>query len=504
MHRKFESKLEKILRFDHREYGLRFETPRAACSLWMAWRNPPCRLVIFGCLLAATARTEDVDSLYHPYRADEVPGIEAEVPTRLEILPAGGRESWPEPVRADLAVRLRSEWGPGLAYGAVHAGIGIWVDYPLVTSHLGDRVAVPVLEASEIPVRGVLDLPRTSGPRRVVVLVDASQSANAPTLFRGAGGAVERVSVLEAERRALDRLLDAIDASRVEVAIAAFGETTHPIVPPGTAPDEARARLGEFFRAHPEGEGRTDTVCALWLARDWLADAPDGHGREVVLLTDGDLPHSGRFLDCGPARRRGAEAAARCEAQRNRSECPATSKPRASDGSSDLVQLSAFARRARGDVDVHALVFEADRHAKPYRELAERTGGRLARVPSAEAISAALPALVAREIRAVHARNASTGETTADLYDPATQGFEGSLSLVPGPNDVEIRVEGERGTAGLYRYRIYSLPGHLERTLARLREENAELARRAEALREEVQARRERSLEVVPAAPEGL
>jgi hypothetical protein len=310
--------------------------------------------------------------------------------------------------------------------------------------------------------------------------------------------------VLEAERRALDRLLEVVDPTRVEVGIAAFGETTHPIVAPGTPPAEARARLADFWRAHPEGEGRTDTVCALWLARDWLVLAPEGYGREVVLLTDGDLPHSGRFLDCGPARRRGgAKGEARCEEQRNRTVCPATSQPRYSDGSSDLVQLSAFARRARGDVDVHALVFEPDRAARPYRELAERTGGRLARVPSAEAIEAALPALALREIRGVHARNATTGEATDDLYDATSGSFEGSLRLVPGPNDVEIRVEGERGPAGLYRYRVYSLPGHLERTLARLRDENARLARRADALVAETRERRRervRALEVVPAA----
>jgi hypothetical protein len=463
-------------------------------------------LAILAISLVGSARGDEraSDAFYHPYRADEVPGVAGEVPSALEILPADGRDAWPGRVRAELAEQLRAEWGVGSTYGPVRAGVGLWLAYPLVTARVGDRVVVPVVESAEVPVRGALDQPRSDGPRRVVVLVDASQSSNAPTLFRGEHGVPERVSVLEAERRALDRLLEVVDPTRVEVGIAAFGETTHPIVAPGTPPAEARARLADFWRAHPEGEGRTDTVCALWLARDWLVLAPEGYGREVVLLTDGDLPHSGRFLDCGPARRRGgAKGEARCEEQRNRTVCPATSQPRYSDGSSDLVQLSAFARRARGDVDVHALVFEPDRAARPYRELAERTGGRLARVPSAEAIEAALPALALREIRGVHARNATTGEATEDLYDATSGSFEGSLRLVPGPNDVEIRVEGERGPAGLYRYRVYSLPGHLERTLARLRDENARLARRADALVAETRERRRervRALEVVPAA----
>ncbi len=475
----------------------------------MAARNPLCWLAILWVFVAAEARGGEpsAGTFYHPYRADETPGVEAEVPAALEILPAEGVDAWPESLRAELAEQLRSEWGPGAAYGPVRAGVGVWLAYPLVTARVGDRVVVPVTEASEMPVRGVLDLPRPSGPRSVVVLVDASQSANAPTLFRGERGFAERVSVLEAERRALDLLLELVDTTRVEIGVIAFGETTHPIARPGTPPAESRARIAEFFRAHPEGEGRTDTVCALWLARDWLAEAPAGHGREIVLHTDGDLPHSGRFTDCGTASRRGGrEAEARCEAQRNPTRCPATSQPRASDGSSDLVQLSAFARRARGDVDVHALVFEADRAARPYRELAERTGGRLARVPSAEAISAALPALALREVRGVHARNATTGETTADLYDAATRGFEGRLRLAPGANDVEIRIDGERGPAGLYRYRVYSLPGHRERALARLRDENERLARRADALRDAARAHpreRSRSLEVAPAAPNG-
>jgi hypothetical protein len=276
-------------------------------------------------------------------------------------------------------------------------------------------------------------------------------------------------------------------------------------VPFGTAPDAARAALAAFFRAHPEGEGRTDTVCALWTARDWLADTPRGVAREIVLLTDGDLPHSGRFVDCDRGSRRGGrDAVARCELERNRAPCPATSGPYASDGSSDLVQLVAFAGRARRELDVHALVFEADRAAKAYRSLAETTGGQLARVPSAEAIEAALPALVGREIRGVWATNARTGETSPNLYDTGTREFDGALRLEPGPNDVELRVEGARGLVAHYRWRIYSLPGQLERYLAELRERNAELALHAEEQRSDLRARaagvRDRRLEVAPAA----
>ncbi len=473
--------------------------PRRVCGLGLG----------LAALAAAPAQASDPRepaAFHRLYRADALPVLSTEVPVAVEVLAAPGT-AWPEAVRRELGERIRAEWGAGNAYGPLRAAVGISVSYPLVTTRLHDRVVIPVVESLEIPVRGALALAASQEPRRVAVLIDVSSSANAPTLFRGEGGGrVDRVTVLEAERRALERLLGALDATRVDVGVIAFGEQTHPIVPFGTPVAEARALLEAFFRAHPEGEGRTDTVCALWTARDWLADTPRGVAREVVLLTDGDLPHSGRFLDCGIASRRGGrDAAARCELERNRTPCPATSGPYPSDGSSDLVQLLAFAGRARRELDVHALVFEADRAAKAYRSLAETTGGQLARVPSAEAIEAALPALVAREIRGVFAANARTGETSANLYDAATRAFDGAVRLEPGPNDVELRIEGARGLVAHYRWRIYAVPGHLERYLAELLERNRALALRADEQRDELRAaaaegrRPERHLDVVPA-----
>ena len=65
---------------------------------------------------------------------------------------------------------------------------------------------VPVLQDEWLPIEGELVLPVARGPRRVVLLVDASSSANARTSFETASGGSERVSVLEAERRALDQI----------------------------------------------------------------------------------------------------------------------------------------------------------------------------------------------------------------------------------------------------------------------------------------------------------
>jgi hypothetical protein len=165
-------------------------------------------------------------------------------------------------------------------------------------------------------------------------------------------------------------------------------------------------------------------------------------------------------------------------------------------------------RRSRKALSTHTLVFEEDRPARPYRELSSGTGGTLVRLPSAASIEAALPALVARKIRGVVVRNATSGTETGDLYDAKTRSFDGKLDLVPGANDVEIRVESDRGVAALYRYRIYSEPGRLEHYLSQLRDDNLALEARIGELNEErsraVETRR-REIEVravPPAAPD--
>jgi hypothetical protein len=468
------------------------------------------RAIALAALLAALpspahpARRDDapkplvVEDFYRPFPSEALGTVAAgEVPGRIEVLPPRGVGSWPDDLRHGLARRIRDEWGGGVQYGVVHGGVALWLAHPLVTASLGDRVLVPVLPDASLALRGTLALPDDERPRRVVLLLDASSSANAPVLFKEPDGRVERLSVLEAERRAIERLIDALDPARVELGVIAFGETTMPLVPPGASADDMRAALDRFRRERPQGEGRTDTVCALRLAREWLESTPGGADREIVMLTDGDTPYSGRFRDCDYARRAGRGAREKCEVERNQSACPAEHSFRESDGTSDVVQLVSFARAVRGELAVHPLLFEPDRPGRVYRDLALRTGGRVSRVPSPEAIEAALPALVARRIRGVFAHNRTTGATSGDLYLGVEGRFEGSLPLVPGANDVELRVEGDRGTAGLLRFRIYSEPGLLERYLAELRDRNRKLELRVEDL---VRSGREAALAAPPAA----
>jgi len=413
------------------------------------------------------------------YRADTLARVAGGVPRQIELVLAQDAGDWPERAREALAQRIRNEWAPVATkeYGTLHAGLGVWLDYPLLTARVGQRVLVPVVGSSKLPIKGALSLPGARGPRRVVLLIDASSSANARTLFRRADGETEIISVLEAERRALDHLVELLGDDWLEFGLIAFGEGTWPIVEPGASLARVREQLARFRQEHPRGEGRTDLVCALSLAREWLDDTPKGVGREIFLLTDGDLPHSGRFIDCSFARKRGGrEAQARCLARRNVTTCPAARHSWSAGAHSDLVQLSAFARRARNDVSVYPLVFESDRAARAYRGLAQQTGGELVQVSSPQAIDAVLPALIARRLEGVFARNEATGQRSGNLLEHETLRFRGELPLQPGANDIELRVESDRGTAALFRFRVYAAPGYLERYLAELRERNLELA----------------------------
>ena len=92
------------------------------------------------------------------------------------------------------------------------------------------------------------------------------------------------------------------------------------------------------------------------------------------------------------------------------------------------------------------------------------------------------------------------GVASANLLSPDRSGFSGALPLAPGANDVELAVESDRGTAALFRFRVYAAPDRLERFLAELRERNRALELRARALdgetRDVLAERRSRRLEV--------
>jgi len=444
-----------------------------------------------------------------PYRAERQGVVAEGVPREVTLLLPRRAPAWPAAAQEALAQRIRREWVSvaDKLYGTLHAGLGVSLEYPLVTVRAGRRVWVPVVAGPSIPIEGVLALPSAQGPRRVVLLVDASSSANALTSFRGDDGRIESITVLEAERRALEHLVELLADDGLEFGLIAFGEGTWPIVEPGASVQSLRDALARFRAEHPRGQGRTDLVCALSLARDWLRDTPKGVEREIFLLSDGDLPHSGRFTDCGLIRkRRGKQAEASCLARRNQTQCPA-SRVSFGAGRSDMLQLLAFARRVRREVTIYPLVFEPDRAARAYHELAQRTGGVLLQVSSPQGIDAVLPVLVAGRIQGVFARNERTGDETEDLLEPGGLRFRGELPVRPGANDIELRVESDRGTAALFRFRVYAEPRYLERYLAQLRERNRSLELQVAEVAAEGRRRtpdvRRRRLELTPESDSG-
>ena len=170
--------------------------------------------------------------------------------------------------------------------------------------------------------------------------------------------------------------------------------------------------------------------------------------------------------------------------------------------------MARLGRSVRKRVRVSPVVFEQDRRARPYRLLAEDTGGEFVQVPSAKGIEVALPPLVAGRIRGVYARNASTGESTGDLLTADVSTFRGVLTLADGANDVELRVESDRGTAAFLRFRVYSAGDYLSRYLAGLRDGNQRLQERVDGLADEARnlwprspdPAGERRVRVVPAS----
>lgn len=424
-----------------------------------------CRRLRGGSILLALAllpcSASLADSLSRYYRAYPAEALEPVVGSRtpaVRLLPPGGPAAWDPSVRERLEERALEEWPPDRTYGPFATSVGLWLVHPLVTGRDGIRLLVPVTSSARVPLAGVVEIPSRPGLRRVVLLLDASSSANSPTLLRAGSRGVEGVSVLDAERSGLRHFLELSgEAEGLEIGILIYGESTLPLAVPGTPHSRIRALLDAWTEAHPRGTGRTDVVCALETARDWLRDAPAGRTLEIALLTDGDLPHSGRFTAC---RQRAPAARSDCERRRNRTPCPASHRFLSRDGLSDVVQLERFARRARGEIEVNTLVFDPLRPARHYRELARATGGALFRVSSAEALDGWVAALLGRRIRGVYAENERTEERTGDLLDADTGRFEGSLGLAPGANDILLTVEGSTGPAALHRFRIYSESHH--------------------------------------------
>jgi hypothetical protein len=394
----------------------------------------------------------------------------------------------------ELESKLRADWPAATAYGSLEGGIALSLLAPLGNFSLAGGVVVPVVGTDTLEIRGRVELPPSSETRRVVVVVDASASANAP-----ADSSEPGQSILAMERRALRRLLqnlaaapdrpDSPDRRALEIGIVAFGEKTWEVAKPTSDYSALISALDVFEREHPDGFGRTDTVCALWTAFDRLDRRSPQTDNEVVLLTDGDLPHSGRFLDCSRQRRPRERRV--CEARWNRTSCPAQMRLSRTGRSSDLRQLDRLAGRFAGRVRVSPIIFQASRRTNAYTGLASRTGGTPIEVPSIAELTTALTPAVTGRVEGASARNLTTGARSPSLL--AEGGLlAGELSLAPGPNDVEVSVDAGLGRRARYRFRVYSASGELSAFLDGLRSRNQVLRVRLERLKAEGRDRSKR------------
>ena len=418
-------------------------------------------LLLLTFLGAAHVRaTEPAAYLDELYRADVLRSLPSGPPNAVSMIPPVDSPAWPAVLRVAVEERIRREWQADRMYGALSARIAVWLRYPLVTAAVGGRVLVPVLSQPELPIQGRFDLPALRGPRRVVLVIDA-----------GADTAV----------RAIEPLLASLVGESLELGIVAAGEGARSVAAPDISGSRLRPQLAAFASRSPLAVHPGDLDCALALAHDWLRDTPSGVGREIVVL--------------GAARSTAEHASGRAP-------CPFAERLAAAEDGS---QLAALGRRLRHPVKVSALVLGPPPDAKPYREHVEQSDGSLAHVASLEQLERELGLLVMGTVRGVYARNLHTGSQTGDLQRGAGGEFMGSIALVPGANDIELRVESGPGTAALFRFHVYAADPKLQELLAELAQQSRELQAGSDSLLDRLGPARPRPNalgEALPAAPE--
>ena len=440
-------------------------------------------LVIF--LVAAGPASLDRRSPSEGVRVDLLAQIPAGVPSRVWARTAPG-VSLPQDLRRALEQQLLAEWPAAPAYGSLEGGVALTLEPPLGNFSLAGGVAVPIVAGAPLEIAGRVGRAVDAERRRVVIIVDASASSNAPVEEAGQGAG----SVLAIEREALRRVLESLprlnQRETLEVGIVAFGETTWEVAQPTSDYPALLAALDEFEAAHPVGHGRTDTGCALWPAFERLDHRNPGTDNEIVLLTDGDLPHSGRFLDCS-ARRSERERRV-CMARRNRTSCPAPARVRSKGRSSDLRELNRLTRLFAGRARVSPVVFQASRRTNAYSRLARGTRGTAIEATSIGALTTALGPSVLGRVDSVLAQNLTSGTRASDLLGPDGV-LSGALPLVAGANDVELFVDAGMGRSARYRFRVYSASREVEEYLQALRSRNLALQARLDALQGEARRR---------------
>jgi hypothetical protein len=451
-------------------------------------------VLLAACFLRSFARAD-------PPRADQLPRLEAGKPAGLLPLRDAQDRRWPSSVEAYLSEQILEDWDEDLAYGALESRVGVSLDYPLVNTRSDGTVVVPIVQTDLLDVRGHVTVPSGGGARRIVLLVDLSESSNQRTPVRGPSGGIEQISVREgAIRTALQlarRLMrerseygHLLDYRATELTVIGFGDQSWDIVPPGTDLPDAIQRLEVLAAKGMDGSGRSDAVCALRRAADWLA-TDGGTRRDVVLLTHGDLPFSNRFTDC--SRHSDPRIEMRCWQELNRSECAAEEALDPERGHSDIGQLFALARETRPRIRIFPVLFQNTRPPRFIREIASHTGGLLIRVGQERGIESAVRRLLVYEspglqVKDVAVRNLQSGVVRESAVEGDGASFACAIPLVAGPNDIEVDVRSWQGSLARYRFRVQAQSDPLSDFLAHVRTLNRDLEDRKEQVMERIAA----------------
>ena len=308
-------------------------------------------------------------------------------------------------------------------------------------------------------------------------------------------------TILSAEIRAAQGLLERLDPRRVRIGVLTFGGEVNPVTAMRVAPDQEDARLAlpltnDFAavqRALAEilvlgPHGATNFSAGILLAVKELAalsgarSAPRADAKRVVLLLTDGLPTLpvGRGDRVDPGDEEAALSAAR------------------------------LAESAGVSVNTYAIGPEALKYPRVTTEIARVTGGTYTPVQNPDDVMVLLAGTSFANVEDVVFANLTTGDFSTDVRLTPDGSFSGYVPVQQGRNRVRIVAlasDGSRGELELELEFELETAGSRERLdeLERIRRQNKELELRRRSLEiETFRAQQKKSLEikVAPKAPD--
>ena len=331
----------------------------------------------------------------------------------------------------------------------------------------------------------------------LILILDISGSTRAPAGVGSVGGFRGDMTILEAEVRAAERLLDTLDPRSTMVGVVTFSGEYDAMTGLGTAHSvnatleqpltanyqEARASLHRILRRGPGGG--TDMAAGIRLAVRELAGLagavsfPRPDSRKVAfLLTDGfpTLPFGHvNSMDPGDVE----------------------------------VAIRAASVAAKAGIAIHtfALGIEALSAPGPTMQIARMSGGTFTPLQRPGEIVDVLPTTSFADLDMVLVTNTTTGQPATDLRVNPDGRFQATVPLISGVNRIAVMVlttDGTKGSASVdVRYgheesltlEVLRDTKDLELELERLEEQNRKLEEMLTRKKEEQRAR-EKALEL--------